>query len=296
MSVLETLVNLRNRAEEETASLPALISQCREITANIIHGTHPQRKAGPGEKFWQFREYDPSDRPQDIDWRQSAKTDSVFVKQKEWQTTQKTYIWSAGGPTMNFKSSKAKTSKQVAAEIIGLSLALLLQEGEEHVGHFGNTKTGRGDTQISNIGQYLLDQADIGSSLPEENDFTLPKKASVILVGDLIDPVERIENSISSLTSKATQGLVVQILDPAELNLPYKGRVMFQSVFNTDHHLINSVHDVREAYKNKVLAHLQSIQSLCEQNGWYYVLHVTDQPIKTTLQSIWTILSEGTVS
>lgn len=293
MSVLETLVNLRNRAEEETASLPALISQCREITANIIHGAHPQRKAGAGEKFWQFREYDPSDRPQDIDWRQSAKTDSVFVKQKEWQTTQKTYIWSAGGPTMNFKSPKAKTSKQVAAEIIGLSLALLLLEGEEHVGHFGNTKTGRGDIQINNIGQYFLDQADIGTSLPEESDFNLPRKANMILIGDFLDPIENIKERVSPHAIRSTQGIIVQILDPAEVDLPYRGRVVFQSVFNMDHHLINSVQDIRGAYLEKISAHLKSVQLLCEQNGWHYVLHTTDQRIRDTLQKIWTIFSEG---
>ena len=55
MRRLDLLLPLRRDAEELAASLPALMLKARHTAASVLHGTHAKRKAGTGEKFWQYR-------------------------------------------------------------------------------------------------------------------------------------------------------------------------------------------------------------------------------------------------
>ena len=78
---------LITRAERDAAHLPDMQLRAEKAAQSIFNADHNQHKTGTGEKFWQYREYIFGDRPQDIDWRQSAKGDRIYIRQKEWQTT-----------------------------------------------------------------------------------------------------------------------------------------------------------------------------------------------------------------
>ncbi len=273
-------------------SLPALIIYAEKIAANIIHGEHAQRKTGAGEKFWQFREYHPTDRPQDIDWRQSAKGDTVFIKQKEWQTTRKTYLWCAGGATMNFTSDKSRLNKQAQAQALALSLALLLKKAKEQIGVFGHAQTGRSEDHLQKIAQSLFDRKALEEELPDTDNFLLPQHAELIAIGDFLSPIEEIEQSFQTIAARTENAIIVQVLDPAEMNLSYKGRVKFKGV---DHHseTINHVSSIKDDYNARIHDHINAIKSLCAVQGWTYVLHSADHDIVETLRTIWSITNEG---
>ena len=70
---LTDLLTFRHEADKASAHLPSLMMQAEKVANGILHGDHALRKSGMGEKFWQFREYLPGDRPQDIDWRQRVR-------------------------------------------------------------------------------------------------------------------------------------------------------------------------------------------------------------------------------
>ena len=122
MNTVLNALKLRQIAEEERADLPALMAMAERAVSTIYQGTHPQKKPNTGEDFWQFREHNNTDRPQDIDWRQSAKTDRVYIKQKEWQTAQNVMLWCASGPEMAFSSRTDTPSKARIAQILTLAL------------------------------------------------------------------------------------------------------------------------------------------------------------------------------
>lgn len=286
MAGIGDILKLRQKAEESSASLPALMVRAENIADNIMHGEHAQKKAGAGEKFWQFREYHTSDRPQDIDWRQSAKTDHVFIKQREWQTTQRTYLWCAGGKTMDYPSDKNTISKQDCAQLMCLSLALLLRKAEEQIGVFGDLKTGRSAQTMQKIGQHLIDLPKHGQALPDTAHFDLPRHASFIGAGDFLSPLEDIETRFNHIAAYAQNALIIHILDPTELTLALSGRLRFQGPDDSEH-LINHVPSIREEYQNRITEHVNAVQSLCEERGWFYIRHTTDLDISATLQHIW---------
>ncbi len=292
MGILSYIEKLREQAEQSVMSLPALMIKSEKLADNIIYGEHARRKAGSGEKFWQFREYDPSDRPQDIDWRQSAKGDQVFIKQKEWQITRKVFLWCAGGESMNFTSETATHSKLESAQILCLSLTLLLRKAKEQIGILGESRTGRSEETIGKIAQHLHNRIDINETLPDAEAQTLPRDAFFVAVGDFLSPIEDIEESFRSLSKQTNNALVIQTLDPTEIDLSFNGRIRFKGT-DQSQEIINHVSSVRSVYQQRIVAHVEAVKDLCESYQWHYVLHRSDTPLENTLKDIWALLDAG---
>jgi uncharacterized protein (DUF58 family) len=105
------------------------------LASSVSLGVHGRRKTGMGESFWQFRRYAPTDAISRIDWRQSAKSQHLFVREREWEAAQTVWFWRDSGAGMDFKSGSV--SKRERADLLLLALASLLVRGGERVGLMG---------------------------------------------------------------------------------------------------------------------------------------------------------------
>lgn len=283
------ILSLRHEAESAAQSLPALIMAAEKIALGVIHGPHAQKKSGTGEKFWQFREYRAGDRLQDIDWRQSGKTQELYIRQKEWQTTRKTCLWCASGPGMAYASLKSLPRKQDAAHILSLALAILMTQADEQIGLAGDPKTGRSDHQLQKIAQSFLDNTREEPLIPADQT-VIPHNASLIMAGDFLAPLEEIEANFSKLATRAGNTLLIQILDPAELELTFSGRVTFIGEERNEKETLNNVASVRDAYIRRMQDHIENIKALCREHNWTHILHRTDDDPAHTLSRIWMAL------
>jgi uncharacterized protein (DUF58 family) len=279
---------LRQRAEDAAAHLTFLMAEADKAVVSILHGEHRQRKSGSGERFWQFREYHLGDRPQDIDWRQSGKTDRVFIRQKEWQTNQSCYFWTARSESMAFQSSTELPTKADAARIITLAMALLLTHGGEEVGILGSPRKGRSQAALQTLADSLIEPVWVTQSLPLPE---APRNSSLFLAGDFLDPLESIDQTFKNLSAQSDSGFVVQILDPAEIELPYEGRAVFEAPTDKQRELVNNVSSIRDEYNRRIKAHIEGVKNICRTCEWHHVLHPTNREIKDTLLEIWTTLT-----
>ena len=76
------------------AGLPPLMVAADRLAASVSLGVHGRRKAGIGESFWQFRRYRSATiASAAIDWRQSAKSQHLFVREREWEAAQTVWFW-----------------------------------------------------------------------------------------------------------------------------------------------------------------------------------------------------------
>ena len=286
------LLKLRNRAEGEISDLPALMIEAERAVRSVLHGEHAQRKSGAGEKFWQYREYAQGDPLQRIDWRQSAKTDRIYIRQKEHQTTQTAVLWCAKHAGMDFKSKGMALSKIDSARIISMSLALLITNAGDQVGLLGRKQFGRNEKTLELIGSMLCNSEKNTSALPP-SDQPLPRHASLIMAGDFLEPIDEIKAALKPLSGQCDSGVIVQVLDPAEMDLPYDGRMIFESPDKSNRSVVNHVGSIREAYQARINAHMAELESFAKQCGWHYVLHATHRPISETLSTIWEQMGRG---
>lgn len=284
------LLSYRHEADKASAHLPSLMMQAEKVANGILHGDHALRKSGMGEKFWQFREYLPGDRPQDIDWRQSAKTEEIFIRQREWQIAQKTFFWCASGDGMAYTSAKILPQKLDAARVITLALAILMARANEQVGLFGDPKTGRSELQLQRIAENLIAGLQRPESLPAAGVFPLPQHSSLILCGDFLEPLPRIAENFDYLSASVQNALVVQVLDPQEVDLDFEGRITFQGLTRGERETVNNVASIQDAYRQRLRDHMQGVYALCSERNWSYLLHRTDQNISDTVLAIWLLI------
>lgn len=283
------LLRLRSGAEKHAAHLHGLIAKAEKAAQDVMHGMHGQRRSGAGESFWQFRPYEPGDRPQDIDWRQSAKGDHVFIRQRERQLAHTAYLWCSSSESMDFSSAPDNLpSKGERAQLIALATAILMMRSGEYVQMAGQPRSGRGEPTLRRIAYDLVEGT--SHSLPDIHE-KLTRRCFPILIGDFLSPIEEIEPCLKSYAAMTGKGALVQILDPAEISLPYEGRAIFEAPGQkSDIPPISNIADVREAYISRINAHMKLLESLCRSLGMVYIPHLTSQEPKTALNRLYQAL------
>src|SRR5258706_14680868 len=96
----------REEAESLAAALPPLLVEAERLASSIWLGVHGRRKAGMGETFWQFRRYRVEDPATAIDWRQSAKSQHLFVRERGWEAAETVWFWRDASVGMRYAYSK----------------------------------------------------------------------------------------------------------------------------------------------------------------------------------------------
>ncbi len=127
---------LQEEAETLSAALPPLLVEAERLASAVSLGIHGRRKSGMGESFWQFRRYRAEDSSTAIDWRQSAKSPHLFVREREWEVAQSVWFWRDGSPGMRFRSGAV--GKLERASVLALALASALVRGGERVALLGD--------------------------------------------------------------------------------------------------------------------------------------------------------------
>ena len=142
------VTGLRKEVEQLTAPFPALLAEAERVAAVVAQGVHGRRRPGQGESFWQYRTYQPSDPAHHIDWRRSARSDQIFVRENEWEAAHTVYFWRDGSPGMNWRSHKKTPTKQDRASVLCMALASLLMRAGERTALIGESQypdqTGQG--------------------------------------------------------------------------------------------------------------------------------------------------------
>ena len=92
-------------AQHRAAQIPDLLVEASRIAATVISGWHGRRMRGSGEKFWQFRPHTSGEPAQLIDWRRSASSDHLFVREREWEAAHTAWLWVDLSASMRFRSA-----------------------------------------------------------------------------------------------------------------------------------------------------------------------------------------------
>ena len=280
--------NLQYEAEALGAGLPPLFVDAERLASAVSLGVHGRRKSGMGESFWQFRRYRPEDSATAIDWRQSAKTQNLFVREREWEAAQSVWFWCDASIGMRFAS--AKTTKAERARRLVLALASLLVRGGERVALYGQGHAPASSrAALGRIGHTLLDPAPSSEALPP--DSAIAKNAQFVWVSDFLSPLPQIETALRRLSRSAVTGQLVHIIDPAEEDFPYSGRMRFEDSNGLMHETVGRAETVAGAYRARFKAHAQTVGMLARSLGWSYIAHRTDKPPQTALIALYADMS-----
>ncbi len=278
---------LQHEADALGAGLPPLMVAADRLAASVSLGVHGRRKAGIGESFWQFRRYRGDDSYARIDWRQSAKSQHLYVREREWESAQTVWFWRESGPNMRFAS--ASISKLERANLLLLSLASLLVRGGERVGFLGaDSLPAASRYALSRIGHNLFDKRQSESDLPPEA--SMARGAQLVWLGDFLNPgaMERMER----MARAGISGHLVRVMDPAEEDFPYTGRARFESG-KSDSALFGRAESVGDSYRARFAAHGEAIAHAANRLGWTATSHRTDHAPQSALIALYSAIGPG---
>lgn len=279
------------RAAALGARLPPLVVAADRVANTVLQGVHGRRRSGQGDAFWQFRPFLPGDSANRVDWRQSAKSDRLFIRETEWEAAQTVALWRDGSASMQWRSGPTLPAKRDRAELLLLALTSLLLRGGERVRLIGTPgRSHAGHAGLEAVAQALGRADPVVQGLPVA-DPALPRHARAVLFGDFLAPLEDIQRSIASFAGLPVRGHLMQVLDPAEETLPYLGRIRFEGLEAEAPALVPRTEGVRAVYEERLRQHRAGIAAIAAAAGWRFLTHRTDQPPGQALLALWQALA-----
>jgi len=256
------------------------------LAASVSLGVHGRRRAGIGESFWQFRRYASPDSSANIDWRQSAKSQHIYVREREWEAAQTVWFWRDASANMSFKSGGV--SKRARADLLLLALASLLVRGGERVGFMGM----EGAPAASRLALTRIGRAMFGKgqgALPPQIPFA--RGNQLVWFSDFLD--EGAFEVMKRLSHLGVEGHLVRIVDPAEEDFPFHGRTRFESPLGEGEEIFGRAERIRTAYRARFTAHGERVAQASTRLGWTCTVHRTDHAPQASLIALHAAIDGG---
>jgi uncharacterized protein (DUF58 family) len=273
--------------------LPPLLVAAERIASTVAQGVHGRRRVGQGDSFWQFRPLLPGEAAQRIDWRRSARAErGHFVRQTEWEAAQTVALWAADGPAMRWRSAAMLPEKADRALLLSLALAALLLRGGERVRWLDAARPVdvAGHRGLARLEPFVARLTGAERPLPDPR--AVPRHACVVLFGDFLQPPESLRPVLAALGARRVAGHLLQVLDPAEVELPYAGRVRLRAPQPGGATVtIGRAEEVHGLYAERLARHQAQLASLCHAAGLGFSVHRTDHPASAALLSLYMALA-----
>jgi uncharacterized protein (DUF58 family) len=272
-------------AQRAGSRLPPLLVAAERVAATVAQGVHGRRRIGVGDSFWQYRPFVEGDSASRIDWRRSARSDRTYVRDMEWEAAQTVCVWHDTSPSMDWRSSAALPLKKDRAALLLLALSSLLFRAGELVRAIGVPRVFSGRQGLAPLAMAL---PEAGTGLPAAAG--VPRYSRAVLIGDFFEPMDDIQASLSHFAELPARVHFLQVLDPAEMTLPYEGRVRFLGLEQDGTAVIPRVPAIRDDYAAALRARMDALHSLAARFGGTLGLHTTDQPPETALLALYQAL------
>ncbi|MGQ0634534.1 MAG: DUF58 domain-containing protein [Planctomycetaceae bacterium] len=265
--------------------------RAKVVVEGFLSGLHRSPYHGFSVEFTEYRQYSPGDDPRYLDWRLYARTDRYYLKRFEDETNLRCWLLVDLSRSMAFGSlayDKAEYAKTAAATIAYfLSLqrdAVGLVTFDQQIrqvlpprfrpGHLHHLMM---SLEVAPAGA----NTDLAGAL-EQVARLAAKRGLVVLLSDLLTPVEAIETRLGYLRSRGHEIVVLRVLDPAETGFAFDEAAMFRDL-ETGRELFVDPHVERLRYRERFARHKQELARACHRLSVDFAELSTDQPLERAL-------------
>jgi uncharacterized protein (DUF58 family) len=276
------------------ASLEGLDLQARMVVEGYVAGMHPSPYHGFSVEFAEHREYVPGDDIRHVDWKVWSKTDKLYLKQYEQETNLLTYLLLDTSESMAYASG-TNVTKLRYAQWIAASLGYLILQQHDSVGLViyddavrRYLKPAGQPSQLKEILHLLevtpaREKSDLGlvyNDLAER----FKKRGVVVILSDLFDDPARIVTGLKHFRHRRHEVIVFHILDPAELDFPFRDTTLFKGLEGMAD-MLTDPHALKRAYQDELRSFLGELEKGCRMVDIDYVPLRTDQSLDLALSS-----------
>ena len=265
--------------------------RARTVVEGFWHGMHRSPYHGFSVEFTEYRPYTPGDDPRSLDWRLVARTDRYFIKKFEDETNLRCHLLVDSSRSMNF-GSRPYTKLDYARTLAATLAYFLGQQGDatglltfdEKVREYLPARHRPGHLRHLML---ALDKPAAGTATnlaaPLRRIAELTRKRGlVVLLSDLLAPVETLEAPLALLTAARHEVIVFQVLDPAELAFDFSTASRFLDL-ETGRDIFLDPTLARADYARRLDEHLTAVRGICQRLGITHIQISTAQALELAL-------------
>jgi len=259
----------------------------RRAVEGFISGLHRSPHRGFSVEFAEHREYSPGDDLRHLDWVAWGRSDRYYLKQYEQETNLRATILLDVSGSMNYRYTGALSKFQYGC-FLAACLSYLMCRQQDAVGMIAfdtkirwNLMPGSTPAHLDRIFRHLED-TEPGDRTAVAATFhelarTIAKRGLVIVISDLYDDQSEITKALQHFVFKKHQIIVFHMMDPAELEFPFKKIHSFVDM-ETNERLQVDPRYVRQAYLEEIRAFIDRYRKECSDRNIEYVVTPTDTP------------------
>jgi uncharacterized protein (DUF58 family) len=265
--------------------------RARMIVEGFWRGLHRSPYHGFSVEFTEYRQYSPGDDTRYLDWRLYARTDRPYLKRFEDETNLRCHLAVDQSRSMEYGSvnySKAEYARTLAA-----TFAWFLHHQGDAVGLVTFDETAREYLpprhRRGHLRQLMLALEKNGAGRSTSLRAPLRRLADlarrrglVVLLSDLLAPLEGFERDLARLTAAGHEVAVLQILDPQEVSFDFEQPVLFQDL-ESGREVFVDPRGARAEYQRRLGEHGRQAEGVCQKLGAAFLRIVTDQPLELAL-------------
>ena len=217
--------------------------RARHIVEGFLSGMHRSPYFGQSVEFLQHREYAIGDDLRHVDWKVWARQDRLYVKQFEEETNLRCTLLVDVSNSMAY--GRGPLNKYEYACTLAASFAYLVLRQQDAVGCVAFDDRVRARIPPRSKRNHILslieslnvneprDKTEMYSILRGVAE-TSPRRGMMVLVSDLLTPVEGLMKGLKLLRQRGHDVMVFHIMDDDELDFPFAGPTRFDALESAD--------------------------------------------------------------
>ncbi|TWT96101.1 hypothetical protein Pla108_31830 [Botrimarina colliarenosi] len=298
------------RPSSSSQSLPEVLKRlgrlevrAARVVDGFLSGRHSSPFLGRSLEFREHRQYAAGDDLRHIDWKAWGRQDRLFVKQYEEENNLRATLLVDSSASMRFRGEGASgspgdaMSKHEYAATAACVLAYLLTAQHDAVACrafagevIAETPHRTGRAQVSAIADLLTASLE-GSTDAAKTDLagllrstaeTIPRRGVVVLLSDLLCPLEGLDTGLAMLQAKGADMVVMQTLSDDEIDFPLEGATRFVGL-EGGAELDANPRALRREYLAALAQHQDAIEAACARRGANHQLIRTSQSLESVL-------------
>jgi len=149
----------------------------------------------------------------------------------------------------------------------------------------GSSSPAMGRVALRRLAHRLADVPPSDQAVPPAAPMS--RTGTLVWTSDFLQPLDEIEARMRGFANVGIKGFLTQIIDPAEEDFPFTGRVRFEAPAHGDTTLFGKVQNIRADYRKLYAAHSEAVGVLARRLGWHFLRHRTDRSPQTALISLF---------
>jgi uncharacterized protein (DUF58 family) len=265
--------------------------RARVVVEGFMSGLHRSPYHGFSVEFTEYRQYSPGDDLRYLDWKLYARSDRYYLKRFEDETNLRSWLLvdlsrSMGYGSLSYdKATYARTAAATIAYFLALQRdAVGLITFDVAIKDYLPARFRPGHLHRL---MMALEHAPAGTATDlaaplEQVAKTARKRGLVVLLSDLLAPLEALETRLGYLRSRGHEVVVMRVLDPAEIDFPFQEAALFHDV-ESGRELYVDPQLARERYRQRFAEHSAGLAKSCNKLGIDLRDLHTDQPLELAL-------------